>query len=662
MEADLTIKLAAIGAIGISAQWIAWRTGWPAIALMLLGGILAGPVTGYINPIEDFGELYQPAIKLAVAVILFEGGLSLNFRELRQSGWAVGRLVVIGAPVAWTLGAICLHFAAGLPWEPAILFAGILVVTGPTVIGPMLRQLRIGNRPRDILKWEGIVNDPLGALFAVVTLAWITYADTTGQGSVWEDIGLHIGAASLFAIGLGVALAYLIKFLFPRGHVPEFLKTPVVFGLVIVGFVLADFVEHETGLLTVTAMGIALANMRLDSFGEMRRFKESVTILLLSGVFVILSATLNMDILQSFELRFVVFLALLLFFVRPASVLIALAFSSVPWREQLFIAWVAPRGVVCVAITGLFAIRLEELGYVSAEALNPLAFAVVIVTIIAHGFSAKFVAQRLGIDQGPGRSTLIVGANRWSIELGQALAKRNIPVHIADTSYLALRRARQAGLETHHGEALEAIHADHLDIGSFQAVIAATDNDAYNSLICAELGPEIGRNAVFQVGTSEAAGTAALPGALKGRDLLKSGAGLMELLNRQEKGWEFRQTRIGEKYSLSDLRKRLSQESELLGHVKPSLELSFFTNEGRPAVDEGDYVIAYVPPGGDAADEEDMKERQDRAREAKGQKERKNAKAEAEAESATQPETAGSSDSGDAPATEDATGEGPKPV
>ncbi|MEE4350735.1 MAG: sodium:proton antiporter [Pacificimonas sp.] len=617
MAADLTIKLAAIGAIGITAQWIAWRTGWPAIALMLAGGILAGPVFGLIDPIAEFGPLYQPAIKLAVAIILFEGGLSLNFRELKHSGWAVGRLVVIGAPVAWVLGAFTLRYAAGLPWEPSILFAGILVVTGPTVIGPMLRQLRVGSRPRDILKWEGIVNDPLGALFAVVTLAWITYADTSGSGSMLQDIGLHIGAASLFAIALGVGLAYLIKFLFPRGLVPEFLKTPVVFALVIAGFVIADVVEHETGLLTVTAMGIALANMNLDSFGEMRRFKESVTVLLISGVFVILSATLNVEILQELELRFVLFLVLLLFFVRPVSVLIALAFSNIPWREQLFVAWIAPRGVVCVAITGLFAIRLQELGYVSAAALTPLAFAVVIVTIIAHGFSAKWVAARLGIDQGPGRSILIVGANRWSIEFGQMLSKRNIPVHISDTSYLALRRARQAGLETHHGEALEAIHSDHLDIGSFQAVVAATDNDAYNALVCAELGPEIGRNAVFQVGTSEASGTAALPGALKGRDLLKSAAGLMDLLSRQEKGWEFRQTRIGEKYSLSDLEKRLSAESEKVALLTPGLEVSFFTNERQPSPEEGDYVITYVPPGGDAADEDDRKERAGRAREAK---------------------------------------------
>ncbi|MBV7255342.1 sodium:proton antiporter [Pacificimonas sp. WHA3] len=613
---DLTIKLAAIGAIGIGAQWIAWRTGWPAIALMLAGGILAGPVTGFIDPVEDFGNLYQPAVKLAVAIILFEGGLSLNFRELRHAGWGVFRLVTLGTLIAWGLGALALRYAADIAWEPAILFGGILVVTGPTVIGPMLRQLRIGNRPSDILKWEGIVNDPIGALLAVLTLAYVNTTEVSG-GNAIADIGMHVGLASLFAIALGVGMAWFIAYLFPRGLVPEFLKVPVVFALVILGFVIADTVEHETGLLTVTAMGIALANMKLDSFGEMRRFKESVTILLISGVFVILSATLNLELIQRFELRFILFLILLLFVVRPLSVLIPLLFSSIPWPERIFMAWIAPRGVVCVAITGLFAIRLEELGFEDADALMPLAFAVVIITIIAHGFSAKWVAQKLGIDQGPGRSVLIVGATGWSIELAEALVKRDVPVTIADTSFLALRRARQKGVETFHGEALEAIHEDHLDVFSYQSVIAATDNDAYNALICAELGPEIGRDRVFQLGNEEEKGISTLPSALKGRMLMKSAAGLLELLARREQGWEFKQTRIGEKYTLDDLRARLSGNSELFAVVTPEKIVKFFTSAARPSINEGDFVIAYIPPGGDSADEDEKEALKERAREAR---------------------------------------------
>ncbi len=594
---DLTIKLAAIAAIGILAQWVAWRTGWPAIALMLAGGIIAGPITGFIDPAVDFGTLYQPAIKLAVAIILFEGGLSLDFRELRHAGWPVGRLVLIGAPVAWILGAYAGHYAAGLPIEIAVLFGGILVVTGPTVVGPMLRQLRIGARPRDVLKWEGIVNDPLGALLAVLTLAYISYSGESG--SAFRDIGIHVGLASLLAIGIGVGLAMLIGWAFPRGHVPEFLKVPVTFALVIVGFVVADVIEHETGLLTVTAMGIVLANMHLDSLGEMRRFKESVTILLISGVFVILSATLDWQTISRFEFRFILFLILLLFVVRPASVLIALLFSKMPWKERLFLAWIAPRGVVCVAITGLFALRLEELGFAEAPSLVTLAFAVVIVTILAHGFTARMLARRLGLDQGPGRAVLIVGSTPWSIKFAEALERLDIETLIADTSFLALRHARRAGVDTYHGDILESVHNDYIDISAYQAVIAATDTDAYNALILNELGPEIGHNAIFRLGTQTGKSTVTAPLAQKGRVLLKSKASLLDLLAREDKGWIFKQTRISEKYTLSDLKARLDDDAEIFAVIKPSKRILFFASVAKPVLESGDHVLAYIPPEND---------------------------------------------------------------
>jgi NhaP-type Na+/H+ or K+/H+ antiporter len=597
---DLTIKLAAIAAIGVTAQWIAWRTGWPGIALMLIGGIIAGPVTGFIDPARDFGALYQPAIKLAVAVILFESGLGLNFRQLRHAGWPLASLVLIGVPIAWFLNAGAAHYVAGLPLEVAILFGGILVVTGPTVIGPLLRQLRVGARVRDLLKWEGVVNDPIGALLAVLTLAYISYAGE--GGSALREIGLHVALAGLFAIVLGIALAGAIGWAFPRALVPEFLKVPVTFAAVVTGFVIADAVEHETGLLTVTAMGIAMANMRIDSLAEMRRTKESVSILLISGVFIILSATLDWETVTRFEARYLPYLLVILFVVRPLTVLISLLPTKMPWRERLFVAWIAPRGIVCVAITGLFAIRLQELGFEVAPSLVTLAFAIAITTILAHGFTAQKFAEYLGIDQGPGRGILIAGATAWSIELALALKKLEVPVLIVDSGYLALRHARRKGVDTHHGDLLEAVHAEDIDNSGFQAVIAATDNEAYNSLIAAELGPEIGRSAVFQIAAREERPGAALPQQLRGRTLFRSAADLTELLQRHDRGWTFKQTRISDKYRLSDFQARLADEAELLAAVRKNKQVQFFTSAAKPALDSGDSVIAYVPPGGDAAE------------------------------------------------------------
>ncbi|MEH6827627.1 cation:proton antiporter, partial [Parasphingorhabdus sp.] len=456
---SLMVKIALIGLLGIGAQWIAWRTGRPAIALMLIVGIIAGPVLGIIDPARDFGALQEPIIKLAVAVILFEGGLSLNFRELRQAGGAVLAMVFIAGPIAWALGTGAAHYGAGLSWEISALLGGIMIVTGPTVVGPMLRTLRVPSRVRNILKWEGIVNDPIGALLAVGIYAYITYEGANANIAV---ISMDVLAASFVAGLIGAGLGFAVTWLFPRGLVPEYLKAPFLLVTVIAGFVIADLIKHETGLITVTVMGIVMANRQIYSSQALYRFKEDLAVLLISGVFIILSATLDWETVQQFRPQFVIFLILLLFVVRPVSVLVALLFSSVPWRERLFIAWIAPRGIVAVAITGLFAIRLVDHGFPGAEALVPLSFAVVIATIFAHGFSASWVAERLGISEGKGEGVLIAGANRWSIALGKMLKSLNIDVLITDNSKFALRRAHSEGLAIRHGDVLEEAHDDNI--------------------------------------------------------------------------------------------------------------------------------------------------------------------------------------------------------
>ena len=225
---SLMVKIAVIGVAGVGAQWIAWRLQKPAIALMLIVGILVGPVSalipheffrgGLINPERDFGALMEPIIKLAVAVILFEGGLSLNFRELRHAGWAVMRLVVLGVPIGWVLGTFAAHYGAGLNWGVAALFGGILVVTGPTVIGPMLRSLRISSRVANILKWEGIVNDPIGALLAVFIFAYITYG---GSGTSIAAVTFNVLASTFLAALLGAALGWARNLVLPARPCPR---------------------------------------------------------------------------------------------------------------------------------------------------------------------------------------------------------------------------------------------------------------------------------------------------------------------------------------------------------------------------------------------------------------------------------------------------------
>ena len=385
-----TLLIAIIGALGIGAQWLAWRSRLPAIVLMLAAGILAGPVFGIMNPEQDFGALFKPIIGIAVAVILFEGGLTLKFHELRETGQAVRRLVYVGAPLGWLFSTLAIHYGAGLSWEAAVVFGGILIVTGPTVVIPLLRQARMASRPAGILRWEAIVNDPVGALAAV--LAFEVVAAIHGAGTLAEAakhlvIGIVVASVAGYLAGKAVAFA------FRRGHVPEYMKIPVLFGLVVFVYATTDMVLHESGLLAVTLMGIVLANSNLPSFSELRRFKEHVTVMLVSGVFIMLAASLDVGLIAELDWRAVMFVLAVIFLARPLAVMLSLIGTELPVGERTVIGWIGPRGVVAVAVSGLFGARLVDMGIADGAALAPLAFALVTATVIIHGFSMGPVAR-----------------------------------------------------------------------------------------------------------------------------------------------------------------------------------------------------------------------------------------------------------------------------
>jgi len=591
MEHLATI-IALVGLIGIGAQWIAWRTGLPAIALMLVAGILAGPVAGVIRPEEDFGHLLEPAVSLAVALILFEGGLSLNLRELRHAEGAVHRLVLVGVPVGWVLGALACYYVAGLVWPVAILFAGILVVTGPTVVLPLLRQTSVAARPRAILKWEAIVNDPIGALCAVVTYEALRQA---GGGATVLGAALALLAAAVVAGLMGLGVARLLGWALPRGHVPEFLKAPVLLVAVIATFVGSNAIQQETGLLAVTVMGIALANMGLASLRDVLRFKENMTVILVSGVFVLLSASLNLQVLRQFEWRFGLFLLVLLFAVRPATVLLSLVGSRIPWRERLFIGWIAPRGIVAVAISGLFALRLGELGYGDGGTLVALSFAVVAATIVAHGFSIGLVARLLGLTVPGGQGVLVVGATRWGLSLTDALRRLGVSAVVSDTSWQRLARAREADIPSFHGEILAEATEERLDFQQFGTLAAVTENEAYNTLVCSEFAPEMGRDNVYQLGDEVGDDGAGLPPALRGRAIFRSGLGVEELARHDRDGWAFASMEVSDVATYQSSVADLPDAGGPLLLVRRNGGLRFFTHASRPVPTPGDVVLAYAP-------------------------------------------------------------------
>lgn len=602
---EQALVIALVGVLGIGAQWLAWRTGWPAIVLMLAAGFLAGPGAEFafgsslFDPEHAFGDLLEPMVAIGVALILFEGGLSLNYKELRHAGDGVLRLVILGVPIGWFLGAMAAHHIALLDWPVAVLFGGILVVTGPTVVMPLLRQSSVKPRPAAILKWEAIVNDPIGALCAVIAFEYFRKSAEIPDATLMQVVPPMIIAAIIAGL-IGYAAARAIAWAFPRGAVPEYLKVPVLLATVIAVFVLSNQIEHEAGLVAVTVMGIALANMNVSSLRSIHPFKQNIAVILVSGIFILLSASLDIAELKPLNWYIAGFLFALLFFVRPATILLSLAFSTVPWNERLFLAWIAPRGIVLVAISGLFALRLTELGYADGNILIGLSFAVVVATIMAHGFTIDLVARWLKIKGDTRPGLLIVGSTPWSIQLAEHMQSLKTPVMIVDPSWQRLAPARKKALPFYHGEILNEATEHNLDLAPYQVLIAVTDNEAYNALVCNEFAHEVGRDSVYQLGASaHEDDKKAIPTSLRGRALFESGFGVTDVGERQQKGWIFRKTTLSEEFSFEDAQAKMPADAHMLLLIRASGTMRFFTHAARPEPRSGDTIITFSPPKAD---------------------------------------------------------------
>ncbi|AJE47404.1 cation:proton antiporter [Celeribacter indicus] len=559
---------ALIGVLGVGSQWLAWRLKLPAIVLMLVAGILIGPVTGILDPDRDIGELVQPLISLAVAVILFEGGLTLDLHKLGDARTGVTRLVVIGAPLGWFLSALALHFGAGIGWEASAVFGGIMVVTGPTVIAPLLRQAKLQRRPANLLQWEAIVNDPVGALAAVLAFEFVLVGR---EAESLPAALLQLGFGIAIATGIGLAAGAAVSYTFRRGYVPEYMKVPVLFAALLATFAVPDLLLHESGLLAVTVMGLVIANADLPSFEELRRFKEHATILLVSGVFILLASSVDFATLAQLTWRAGLFVLLVIAVARPLTVLISLIGTGLPWKEKLFLALTGPRGVVLVAVAGLFGERLAAAGVPDGVLLGPLAFVLVIATVTLHGFTLAPMARFLGLASTGRPGVLFVGGSRFTTALAAALKKEEVPVLISDPNHGRLVRPRAEGLPIFYGDVLSEAAEDNLELLDFSIVIAATENDAYNTLVTTDLAPEFGREHVWQLArVRENQSRHALPTQLGGRGF-GAGKTYRELDDLMRAGWRISVTPLTEEYGF-DQWKADREGAHLLGRLSEAGE------------------------------------------------------------------------------------------
>jgi NhaP-type Na+/H+ or K+/H+ antiporter len=592
---NLTGFVVLVATLGIAAQWLAWRFHLPAILLLSITGLVAGPWLGWINPGAILGAMLDPMIGLLVSIILFEGGMNLKFHELKEAGPGVIRLCTAVVAITWLLGSIAAHYVGQLSWPVAVLFGAIIVVTGPTVIMPMLRQAGLKQTPASLLKWEGIINDPVGALLAVLVFEYFSFL---GSGAavvqVLSDLAIGIAAAAVLGVGGG----YLLGKAFSRDYVPEYLKAPVTLGLVLLCYGLANQAQHEAGLLATTLLGMTLGNMQLRSIDELRRLKQYVSILLVSAIFVILTANLDPHILTRLDWRSAVLIALVVFAVRPVAVLISTMGLGMDWHVRLLLAWIAPRGVVAVTIAGVFAASMSAQGYAGAELLLPLIVTLVLVTVVLHGSTLGWLGRRLGLAAPSQNGILIVGASSWSTDLARELREMKIPVLIADSSWYNLSQARLSSIRTHYGEILSEHAETELDLNDMGLLLATTPNDAYNAFVCTRFAPEFGRNKVFQLPMHSATEQESknIKQAHRGIFVMGPEATNEELAWRKSRKWHFKKNHFTKTFSFENHLQVESEAALPLLLLRPDGEVLFYSREFPLVPQEGDVLLSYVPP------------------------------------------------------------------
>ncbi|WP_117168364.1 cation:proton antiporter [Paraliobacillus sediminis] len=590
------VQFMIIGILGVGSQWVAWRFRLPAIVVMSIVGLLAGPIFSVIHPEQDFGDMYRPFISVAVAIILFEGSLNLNFKEVRGLGKPVLRIVTWGALISWILGSLAAHYVAGLSWTISFVIGAIFIVTGPTVILPLLRQSKLKPRPAKILKWEGIIVDPFGALLAVFAFEIIVFltAETPDITAL-----LFFALASIFAVVLGIGFGKLIGWSFESGYMPEYLKSSAVLIAVIACFAIADEVTHETGLLAVTAMGMTLANMGIASIRQMRHFKEDISILLVSAIFIMLTASLTREtLIQVFNPEIIGYVLLMLFLVRPLSIFISTIGTDLKFKEKILVGWIAPRGIVALTVASYFASVFTDGDFEGAEIITSITFALVFFTVCAHGFSIGWLAKKLDLSSDGKPGALIIGSNQFSVALAKVMNELKVPILISDSSWERLYKARQAGIDIHHGEILSEQTEYSVDMTPYDYLIAATEYDSYNALVASTFVPEFGRKDVYRLSIQHNSGDNIedMDHTIGGRILFTKDVALDDLTHKVEIGYVFRKTTLTEQYTFKSYRDNCESHTVLLFVLKANGKLLFFTEEMAVSPEAGDTVISLTPP------------------------------------------------------------------
>ena len=510
------IELAGIIIFGILAQWVAWRFKIPAILPLILIGLLVGPIAAefltddqskYIEPIWNGekglfpGEALYYFVSLAISIILFEGGLTLKRNEVKNVGPVITKLITLGSAVTFFGAGILAHYIIGLRWDLSFLFSGLIIVTGPTVITPILRNIPLKKDVSAVLKWEGILIDPIGALVAVLVFEFISVG---GDSGFTKTALTEFGKILQFGTSFGFTFAHALAFIINKKWVPHYLMNVVSLSTVLLVFVESEIFAHESGLLAVVVMGMVLGNGKLKNLKELLYFKESLSVLLISVLFILLAANINMSelkLLYTWDALILFFLVV--FVIRPIAVFLSTWGSNLKRNEKLFISWVGPRGIVAAGIASRFGSKLIKQGVVGAEYITPLVFMVVLGTVLLNATTARIFAKGVGVFLKNSDGILIVGASKASRLIASYLQKFGKRVVLIDANKTFVANALSMGLEAFEYNIYDDDLSDNIELNDIGYLIAMTGSDTVNEYALKNLSKEFGEHGAFRVATAD---------------------------------------------------------------------------------------------------------------------------------------------------------------
>lgn len=570
------IFYSAVLLLGIGAQWLAWRIKTPSILLLLATGFIAGQFYDQSAVVEE--QTLFAIVSLAVGIIMLEGGLTLRFSELKEAGGTVLRLIGIGSMVTWGLTTLAAHYLAGFSVSVSLLVAAVLVVTGPTVIVPLLNSVRPRRTVNSVLKWEGIVIDPVGAILAVLVFG-VLFSHGHGHGpSGIEGVLLGLGKTLLVGIGLGYGAAVGLSFVLSRHWVPDFLQSVVVLTVGLTLFTISNLFQHESGLLTVTILGIGLANQERAKIRHVVEFKEVLRTILISCLFIVLGARIGIDDIKLVWKEALLLLLALIVVVRPLSVFISTFGSKIPREEKLFLALMAPRGIVAAAVSSVFALELAESGGVFAEEaarIVPITYTIIVGTVAFYGLLAAPLARKLGLALKNPQGILFVGVRDWAISAAQLIQERDFRVLMIDSNYGATARARMAGVAAVNANVLSDYASEEIDMVGIGSVLATTPNDQVNTLACINLGHTLGISNVYQLKPADSEGSerSSSSSEFHGRYFGDREVTSEEIESLRNAGAVTKCTTLNEEFTIEDFRTLYGESALILFRINNNGEL-----------------------------------------------------------------------------------------